>query len=151
MDIEKKASEIRALGNGKIPIDLYTITSRLKINLLEKPSTSALISPGGIPQIIVNSRKHHYQQRVECAHEIGHFVLHVGNQFFMPETWTIKQEAEAQKFAYYFLIPTEELEADMTSGIHKSQLIYEVSQRFGVPISFASERLAIFERNVLYR
>ena len=151
MDFEQQAAEIRALGNGKTPVDLYTITKRLNLDIVKKPTTSALMSPDGKPHIILNSRKHPYQQRAEWAHEIGHFVLHVGNQLFMPKEWTDRQEAEAWNFAYYLMISTEELESLMSEGVRRSQFIFDTSRHFEVPISFASERLQLFENKVLYR
>ena len=148
MDLEQKATEIRVLGNGKSPIDLSLISHKLKLKVEKSRTISSLISPDGNPQIILNSRKHIFQQRVEWAHEIGHFVLHVGNQLLMPKSWTDKQEFEANRFSLYLLVTSEEIEELIRPGIYRSHFTYEISRTLEVPLSFAAERLKLFENKV---
>lgn len=151
MDIEKSAAEFRSLGNGSTPVDMSLISHKLKLKVEKSPTISCLISTDGNPRIILNSRKHIYQQRVEWAHEIGHFVLHVGNQFHMPKAWTDKQEAEAKSFSLYFLVSSEEIETLIRPEIYRADFAFEISRTFEVPLSFASARLKIFEKKVYDR
>ena len=151
IDIEKRAKEILVLENGEIPVNLYTISERLKIAVIERPTMTALMSPNNNPTIVLDSRKDTPHQRMEWAHEIGHFVLHAGNQLFLHELMTQKQEAQANSFAHYFMLPTEELENMVFHNAVRSQLLYAMAKRFGVPLSAASQRLIKFENQIFTR
>lgn len=150
MDIEEKANELRVYAGRTIPVDLYEITRRLKIYMRFEPTISSFLIIDEYPYIFINTQKHAYQQRYEWAHELGHFALHVGNQLSMPDIWTIKQETEANHFAEYLLIPTEELEGLFRVETLRGQIIGEISDRFEVPLTLASARLKRFEQHVLF-
>ncbi len=149
LNIEECAKQIRALGNGHIPVDPWVIAQRLRIEVLDERSPSVLFSESGRAYIVVDERKDEFHRHIDCAHEIGHYVLHEGNQMLFPKLWTDYQETQAWAFALYLLVPTEEIESMIVPGIGRQQCIVEVSQHFRVPLSFASKRLQIFEHLIL--
>ena len=151
IDIEKRAKELLALGNGEIPVNLYTISVRLKIDIIERPTQTALMSPNNNPTIVLDTRKDTPHLRMEWAHEIGHFVLHAGNQLFLHELMTQKQEAQANSFARYFMLPTDELENMIFQHSERSRLLYAMAKKFVVPLSAASNRLKKFENQIFAR
>ena len=76
--------------------------------------------------IHINSRLSKEEQRVVCAHELGHDVLHPGvnTPFLKNHTYqcTQKNEIEANTFAAHLLIPDDALIESKENGYTLSQL-----------------------------
>ncbi|GKS14736.1 ImmA/IrrE family metallo-endopeptidase [Paenibacillus chitinolyticus] len=85
--------------------------------------------------IVIHSRLSKYWQRVICAHELGHALMHPGiSRFWMDEQTFFaagKYERQANQFAVKLLIGDDKLNADET--------IFDLLQRNGIP-----EELHIF-------
>jgi Zn-dependent peptidase ImmA (M78 family) len=98
--------------------------------------------------ISVNAKEPDVRQRFTIAHEIGHFVLHLGSvsdsvedDVFYRSNLTSRQEAEANAFAADILMPWELINRLTDSGQNTPEAIargLEVSQvamniRLGLP------------------
>ena len=75
-----------------------------------------------MPTIIINNKLDSVMKKTVCAHEFGHFILHGDNNFscegltFESKTQAGILEREANVFAAYFLIDTNEANSLLTSG-----------------------------------
>lgn len=68
------------------------------------------------PSIVLNSNFDRKSQRIFCAHELGHAILHKDPcNHFNNETPTDAAEFEANLFAVSFLFDTEELDMNVSS------------------------------------
>nr|WP_227523612.1 ImmA/IrrE family metallo-endopeptidase [Acinetobacter pseudolwoffii] len=61
----------------------------------------------GSPFIFLNDTKSAERVRFDCAHELGHTVMHTHNKYVRNEVDNRILETEADKFASEFLMPTE--------------------------------------------
>lgn len=86
--------------------------------------------------IFLNNNLSHYYQRVVCAHELGHAVLHKCSSVPFMRANTLfsidKIEVEANKFAAYLLIPDESL-----FDSYEQMTIYDIATLYNVPVELA--------------
>lgn len=94
--------------------------------------------------IYINSNLDEHQQRLVCAHELGHLLMHRGmNRIFMDHSTQIvtqKFENEAHLFSLELLFPDEEL-LDFVS-----QPISAAAAFMGVPVPLATRRMETIDR-----
>lgn len=98
--------------------------------------------------IIVDNRLPQQQQRVELAHELGHVILHSGNQETLSEAERIRQEWQANYFAMYALAPTYMLAKHMLDDCSWGAQVTHLSEEFNVPIPFMDVRLRLLSEKV---
>ncbi len=83
--------------------------------------------------IVINSNLDEYYQRVVCAHELGHAVLHkkVNTPFMRQNTFLSveKIELEANRFAAHLLVPDESL-----FDSYDQMTIYNIASLHNVPV-----------------
>ena len=83
--------------------------------------------------IFLNNTLSHEDQRVVCAHELGHAVLHRRSSVPFMRANTLfsidKIEVEANKFSAYLLIPDESL-----FDSYEQMTIYDIASLHNVPI-----------------
>jgi Zn-dependent peptidase ImmA (M78 family)/DNA-binding XRE family transcriptional regulator len=87
--------------------------------------------PDGYPRkpvMIVNSNKPGDRMRFNCAHELGHLVLHRS-----PRGNFVELEKEAHGFASEFLLPEEAMRREITQPITLTE-IAKLKPRWGVSI-----------------
>ncbi|MBP3388977.1 MAG: ImmA/IrrE family metallo-endopeptidase, partial [Clostridia bacterium] len=86
-------------------------------------------------------------QRLVCAHELGHHLMHRGmNRIFMDHSTQIvtqKFENEAHLFSLELLFPDEEL-LDFVS-----QPISAAAAFMGVPVPLATRRMQTIDRRLV--
>lgn len=86
-----------------------------------------------VPIIHINNSLDFYMQRLVCAHELGHAILHSGvnTAFFKRNTFlsTDKLEIEANSFSAYLLIPEESL-----FDSYEQKTIYDIAALHHVPV-----------------
>ncbi|MGY3186498.1 ImmA/IrrE family metallo-endopeptidase [Lysinibacillus sp. TE18511] len=86
--------------------------------------------------IFLNNNLSYDDQRVVCAHELGHAVLHRCSSVPFMRANTLfsidRLEVEANKFAAYLLIPDESL-----FDSYDQMTIYDIATLFNVPVEFA--------------
>lgn len=79
----------------------------------------------------------------DFAHECGHYILHVGNQFVLHPLFCQLQEWQADRFAYHFCVPTfmllnlKEVSVDVIMSV------------FNVEYDFALRRFEMYQNKVL--
>lgn len=140
------------------PIDLYDITKKLNIKILEKSlddniSGFLFINQNEQPIIGINEKHPTTRQRFTIAHEIGHYILHapkdenisfVDKQFFIANRnkksnqGIFIEEIEANFFAAELLMPSEAIyksfvkEVDhknISSTYKKLSKVFDVSEQ----------------------
>lgn len=98
--------------------------------------------------IIVDNRLPQQQQRVELAHELGHVILHTGDQESISEAERIRQEWQANHFAMYALAPTYMLAKHMMEDCSWGSQVTHLAEEFNVPIPFMDVRLRLLSERV---
>jgi len=127
------------------------IAERLNIKLFHWERTSEAIMYDDMDAIFIDSRASPQVQWQDFCHELGHLMLHAGNQSYMPPLFVEYQEWKANNFMYNACIPTFMLDALHIQNMTNKE-IHTVQKLFNVEASFASKRLQryIQNRNVLY-
>lgn len=80
---------------------------RLPLQVKEIDALSFFDDESGSPFIFLNTTKSAERVRFDCAHELGHTVMHTHNKYIKDEVDNRFLEIEADKFASEFLMPTE--------------------------------------------
>ncbi|KPV45618.1 ImmA/IrrE family metallo-endopeptidase [Alicyclobacillus ferrooxydans] len=93
--------------------------------------------------IIVDDRLPKLQQRVELAHELGHVILHTGDQEVLSHDERTRQEREANHFAMYALAPTYMLAKHMIDDCSWGSQVTYLAEEFNVPTPFMDVRLRL--------
>ena len=110
------ASELRglwALGNQPINnmVSLCELKGirvfRLPTEIRDIDALSFFDDESGSPFIFLNTFKSAERARFDCAHELGHIVMHTHNKSIRVEKDNRVLETEADQFASEFLIPTD--------------------------------------------
>lgn len=91
----------------------------------------------GVPYIFVSTAKSGERQRFDLAHELGHLVMHSGDDEYPSSK---EREKEAQDFASAFLLPASRI---YTQGMHDAHLdrILEAKAYWGVSAMAMTYRL----------
>lgn len=123
-------------------IDLFKICNHLKVDILHtntKSYTNYNPTPSGYYQIFINYLIPQREQREKIAHELGHILLHSGNQLFMNNDFIKLQERQTKMFTGYLLIPLFMLE-DVILPEYKEKSIYYIAKKFNVTLQLASKK-----------
>lgn len=114
--VDNVALELRSLWNlGLQPINNIISLCELKgIRVFRLPNEvkeidalSFFDEESGSPFMFVNNFKSAERSRFDCAHELGHIIMHTHNQKVRAEKDNKILEIEADQFASEFLMPTE--------------------------------------------
>lgn len=81
------------------------------------------------------------QYREDLIHEVCHITQHAANAFNHDNVTIAKNEAQANAFAAYFLMPVFIFESDLSQGCND----FELSENFGVNIEFVRYRKTLTE------
>ncbi|MBC1744525.1 ImmA/IrrE family metallo-endopeptidase [Listeria seeligeri] len=101
----------------------------------------------GTYYIILNESKTQQEQLYDFTHELGHFMLHAGNQFKSRQVYIDYQEKQADNFAERFLVPLHLLrKVDYEKT--RAEVLYYVMQKFNVSKKLAKKRLELYERTI---
>ncbi|MER2000605.1 MAG: ImmA/IrrE family metallo-endopeptidase [Lysinibacillus sp.] len=138
MWIKEKTNQLKQRYNTNCP---YEIASYLKIHVMEHnlhPDINGYYKYDRRNQyIVINHNLDLEQQRIVCAHELGHAVLHpkVNTPFMNNNTFlsVSKIEREANRFAAELIIPDE--------AIAETSNLYELASLHGVPVELAKLKL----------
>lgn len=113
---EKVASELRALwGLGSKSINNVISLCELKgirvfrlpLEIKEIDALSFFDDESGSPFMFINNFKSAERSRFDCAHELGHIVMHTHNKDIRIEKDNRVLETEADQFSSEFLMPTD--------------------------------------------
>lgn len=80
---------------------------RLPLEVKEIDALSFFDDESGSPFIFLNTTKSAERVRFDCAHELGHTVMHTHNKYVRNDVDNRFLETEADRFASEFLMPTE--------------------------------------------
>lgn len=144
--IETWYRKLDILSPYEINLDLIADELGIHIRYLARDTTSLQMSDGYY--VILDKRVHWTQQRIEFAHELGHVIMHAGNQMNMPDDFRLLQEWQADRFAMYALAPTFILANCLTQAHSRKQLIRQLAEAFDVTDVFMDVRLEILEQRV---
>ncbi|WP_051663453.1 ImmA/IrrE family metallo-endopeptidase [Alicyclobacillus macrosporangiidus] len=130
-----------------IDLEMFAKEAGVPVRFLPRPSKAYELA-GGKYLIIINSENEWPEQRVELAHELGHVLLHVGVQWFMPDDFRALQEWQANRFAMYALAPTFMIANCLVNARTREQLVSQLAYQFDVTPKFMAKRLAVLERRL---
>lgn len=80
------------------------------------------------------------------CHELGHILLHVGDQMKLPESFVKYQECKANNFALHAAIPTFMLH-ELNLPADYFEAVRLIQETFHVSLSFACKRLDHYINN----
>lgn len=138
--------ELKALNITK-PLqllDIEWIATKYEVYLSDHNNVSVSGVYEDMSFIFLDNRLGYFEQREHFFHELGHIILHLGDQQHLPYTYTSLQEARAKKFALYFSVPTFMLKQTQLSQ-YRCESIDIISKTFHVGHDFAMERLSKYE------
>ncbi len=122
---------------NKETIEQVISDKNLRIITLKNISTTLYI--GDV--ILTPKTQNNASYRENIVHELGHAYFHYGNSLLKNKTIVSKQEIQAEAFAAYFLMPVYIFEEAMKYCSND----YELSEEFGVTISFVKFRKKLTE------
>lgn len=123
-------------------LNIYTIADALSIGLYPISTSSQAIQFEGRHYIFLNGTLTAPERFETFGHELGHILLHTGNQQIMSENYRVYQEWKANLFALHFCVPTFMLQTIETPDAHK------VSEIFGVSLDFSYKRLDMYKQRL---
>lgn len=141
-DPETAAADVRAAwGLGQRPIRnmLHLLESKgvraysLSLDCLAVDAFS--LWRDGIPYVFLNTQKSGERSRMDCSHELGHLVLHRDTPLGVKE-----MEDEARRFGAAFLMPREDVLAQITGLVTVRNLI-TWKHRWGVSVTALAHRV----------
>lgn len=156
--IQRLATQLLNQSNiKKPPVKVENIAKFLGIKISFRPYkgnsdiSGILIRDASQVVIGVNAKHHEHRQRFSVAHEIGHYLLHEGDQVFVDREYKVNfrdsnsslgtnlQEVEANFFASLILIPEDFLindlkkyEIDIETSDQIEQLAKDLSEKYNV-------------------
>ncbi|TMV49403.1 ImmA/IrrE family metallo-endopeptidase [Paenibacillus mesophilus] len=98
--------------------------------------------------IYLNAFLNELKKREDFFHEISHLILHIGNQYRMPELYMKMQEDQADQCQLYCAMPYFMLH-DYKYIENKTTYIDVLSKEFRLPIQFVQKRINQIERRIL--
>lgn len=129
MRAEEKASEVLARYAFSVPVDVERIVEAEGLEVVERGFLT-LEEVWLYPCIAVKRGLPRAWRRWVIAHALGHYFLHRGNQLWFrrkDDVMRRQQEAQAERFAAFLLIPEAEL------GRLRSLDLWDFAERFDVP------------------
>lgn len=135
MWIRERVLQLKKKSNTNCP---YKLANYLKVNVLKHDLHNEINGYYKYERrnqfIVINENLDEYLQRVVCAHELGHAVLHknVNTPFMRNNTFlsVSKIEREANQFAAQFLISDDSLEECLKDRM----TTYEIASLHNVPL-----------------
>lgn len=162
--IKKVVSDLLTKASIKtLPVQVEEIAKTLNLQIKKSPyhgknNLSGVLIRNAHENIIgINSNDIEHRQRFSIAHEIGHFLLHEGNQIYVDRKYRVNfrnkkstegtdiQEIEANTFASMLLIPEEFLLNDLKKfeiDFLDSNDIEKLVSRYNVSSAAMSFRLS---------
>ncbi|KIL42630.1 ImmA/IrrE family metallo-endopeptidase [Jeotgalibacillus soli] len=120
-------------------LKMLDIASKLNISIHFHDGMSAAISHKKEQFIFLNNKITQEEQWEIFGHELGHILMHAGNQLYLPKSYIQFQEYKAQNFALHFCIPGFMLEA-IPLRYRKEEMVQAIAASFGVTELTAKKR-----------
>ena len=143
IDLERRINQFYSLKEIFRPTDisLYVWDDVVPIRIIHRNGSTQAYTIKNIRYVFLDRSKPLPYRRAEIAHEIGHALLHCGNQLQIDATWRLKQEWQANQFAFAALTPAHMVYPLIHAGDHCDRLSYELAETFCVPVDFMASRL----------
>lgn len=109
--------------------------------------TKVIYDEDGDCMIFLNIHMDRYEQRLAFFHELCHPALHAGSQRELPPSFVSLQETQAGLFQQYSAMPAHMLR-NIIAMQHQAPCYRQIAEIFGVPVSFAQERLERISRRM---
>ncbi|WP_181363151.1 ImmA/IrrE family metallo-endopeptidase [Sulfoacidibacillus thermotolerans] len=130
-------------------ISLYVFDDQANFEVIKRKGASYAVEIGDVYYIFLDSSIPLPNRREQLAHEIGHVLLHAGNQLWTSPLIKEKQEAQAKKFAHYALIPSWFLIEKLQDAPETIQgKAATLADFFCVSEPFVIERLFLLEKDI---
>lgn len=126
------------------------VATKLGVSIFYWKEYSQALFLKDYPYIFLNNSLTEQELTQDFFHELGHVLLHSGNQRKMTDSFRRYQENKANHFMYHACIPTFMLE-DLDVMNCTTRTIAEVQELFCVEHDFAFKRLEQFLNNRLLR
>lgn len=124
-------------------LDFQTIAEQVGIHLFYWQHASQALFLKDCAYIFLNEQLTPPQQWQDFCHELGHVLLHAGNQKDLPASFVEYQECKANHFMYHACIPSFMLRKMEQATVCEIQEIYNVER------DFAEKRLQQYVNNQL--
>ena len=128
-------------------IDLFAIAQALDVSVFLHPYPTQAIVNDGRHYVFINDSTPQEEWWEVFGHELGHILLHAGNQGRLPLPFVEYQEWQADLFALHFCIPTFMLLSDDLPNDCRLATA-DVAEHYGVSLPFAYERLKIHKQKL---
>lgn len=140
--IQKVYQDINVLSPTQL--NLYAIADALDIGLFPINDRSQALRFEGRDYVFLNNDLTSPERFEVFGHELGHLLIHAGNQASMSQDFKAYQEWQADSFALHFCIPTFMLqELKLSNSYNKT--IYKITKLFGVTPEFAEKRFKMYQ------
>lgn len=126
-------------------LNIYRIADTLGIGLYPISTSSQALQFDGRYYIFLNNTLTPPERFETFGHELGHILLHTGNQKTMNENYRVYQEWKANLFTMHFCVPTFMLQQLPTHHLNEQT----ISEVFGVTLNFANKRLSLHHQKIL--
>ena len=143
--IETLYTDIKVTAPSQL--QLYSIAAALDIHVYPHRHPSRAIRFDGQQLIFLENTLSAAEQWQTFGHEMGHILMHAGNQQSMDPNFIAYQEWQADLFALHFCVPTFLLlQEDIPNDCrHATEL---VADTFHVTLPFAYERLQMHKQKL---
>lgn len=140
--IRKTYQKLNILSPNEL--NLYSIADLLNVSIYPISTTSQAIQFEGRFYIFLSNSLTAPERFETFGHELGHILLHTGNQKLMNQSYRSYQEWKADLFALHFCIPTFMLQKLPIYHLNPNK----ISEMFGVTSAFALKRLNLHYQRV---
>lgn len=127
-------------------LDIEMIADIFKIDIEYREGKSLVDCYEDFYFIVIDARLRPEERREVFFHELGHFLLHHGNQGRMPELFKALQEMQAVNFQYYAAMPYYMLSE--FQYVSPSLLVKTMAEEFMLPEKFVERRLEQVKRRI---
>ena len=121
-------------------LDSLKIAMNLGISVYHWPDNSQALFLKDQSYIFLNEQLTQQQQWQDFCHELGHILLHTGNQRRMSPLFREYQEYKANNFMYHACMPTFMLD-ELQLCDYLPQTVVKLQELFNVEYEFAMKRL----------
>lgn len=121
-------------------LDYQHISAELGIKLFHWYEHSQALFLKDRPYIFLNVHQSNQQKWQDFCHELGHVLLHAGNQRRLSTAFVNYQEAKSNLFMYHACVPSFMLD-QLDINDYTSETINLITELFCVEGPFAAKRL----------
>ncbi len=147
--LEKRIQELYSVENIQKPSDitLTVFDDWLKVQTVNRIGATNTVELRDTYHVFLDRTKGLAERRIEMAHELGHMLLHSGNQIWIDGDMRLKQEWQANRFAMYALVPSHMLICSIGDKICDAACVADLAFEYGVTHRFMENRLKLLKED----